>query len=107
MDSEEITPKELKERLDKKEDLVLVDVREPWENKICKIEGSELIPLGELEERMGELDKSKEIILYCHHGNRSFTALNKLKRLGFKKLKNLDGGIDSWTEDIDPDMGRY
>jgi len=102
-----ISPKELKEKLDKKEDLILVDVREPWENKICSIERSKLIPLGELGEKTEELDKSKEIVLYCHHGGRSFMALNKLKKLGFKKLKNLDGGIDAWAEDVEPKMERY
>ena len=107
MDSEEINSRELKEKLDKKEDLILVDVREPWENKICSINGSKLIPLGELGERANELDKSKEIVLYCHHGGRSFMALNKLKKLGFKKLKNLDGGINAWAEDIEPEMQKY
>ena len=107
MDSEEITPKELKEKLDKKEDLILLDVREPWESEICSIQGSKLIPLGDLGERTEELDKTKEIVLYCHHGGRSFMALNKLKKSGFKKLKNLDGGIDAWAEDVDQEMERY
>ncbi len=105
-DSIEITVEELKKRLDRKE-VVLIDVREPFEYDICHIEGSKLIPLGEIQNRTGELDPSKEIVLQCHHGGRSMKALQILQSRGFKKLKNLTGGIDVWAERVDPSMARY
>ncbi len=106
MSSEEITPKELKEKIDKKEDFILLDVREPWENEICSIKNSILIPMNEIEDRIKELDKSKEIVVYCHHGGRSSFVAQKLKKKGFK-TKNLDGGIDAWAEEVEPEMERY
>ncbi len=107
VDDEQITPKQLKELFDKKEDFILVDVREPHEHQICHVEGSKLIPLGQIKQRSEELDKNKLIVLHCHHGVRSMQALNYLKNLGFTKLKNLDGGIDLWAEDVEPTMARY
>ena len=103
----EIRPLELKEMFDKKQDFILVDVREQHEYDICNIKGSKLVPLGELEERLGELDKSKLIVLHCHSGARSMFALKKLQKLGFKKLKNLQGGIDGWAAEVEPEMARY
>ena len=103
----EITPKELKALLDRKDVLVLVDVREPWENQLCSIQPSTLIPLGQLGHRSEELDKSKLTIMYCHSGNRSMVATRQLLSLGFKNVKNLAGGIDLWAEEVDPGMQRY
>jgi len=105
-DQLEISVKELKNKLDNQE-IVLVDVREPHEYDICRIEGARLIPLGELPNRIDELDKNDSIVLHCHHGGRSMRALHILQNAGFTKLKNLAGGIDAWAEQIDPDMARY
>ncbi|MBI4163830.1 MAG: molybdopterin-synthase adenylyltransferase MoeB [Candidatus Aenigmarchaeota archaeon] len=106
-DDEQINPKKLKELFDKKEDLILVDVREQSEYQICHIEGSKLIPLGQIKQRSEELDKNKLIVLHCHHGGRSMQALSYLKSLGFTKLKNLDGGIDAWADEVEPTMTKY
>jgi len=102
----EITVEELKKKLDKKE-VVLIDVREPFEYEIAHIEGSKLIPLGEIQNRTSEMDPNKDIVLQCHHGGRSMKALQILQSRGFKKLKNLTGGIDAWAERVDPSMARY
>jgi len=107
MPAEDITPKQLKEKIDRKEDFTLVDVREQWEYNICHIEGARLIPVNQIHGRVSELDPSKETVLYCHHGSRSAFVLQKLKSLGFKKLKNLDGGIEAWADEVEQDMARY
>lgn len=102
-----ITPKELKERLDKGDQLVLLDVREPWEHSLAKIEGSTLVPLGTLPQSMDQLDKGAEIIAYCHHGMRSADATQFLLQQGFPVVKNLVGGIDAWSVQVDPAVPRY
>lgn len=102
-----ITPKELKERLDKGDELVLLDVREPWEYSLAKIEGSTLIPLGTLPQSMDKLDRGAEIIAYCHHGMRSADAAQFLLQQGFPVVKNLVGGIDAWSLQVDPAVPRY
>ncbi len=103
----EITATELAERLKRRDELVVVDVREPEEHSIAHIEGARLVPLNSLPERMAELDSSREIVLHCHHGVRSQRALEFLKRSGFQKLKNLRGGIDAWSREVDPSVPRY
>jgi len=104
-----ISVQELKEKRDKKEDFVLVDVRETFEYEIAKIEGSKLIPLGEIPNRFSELNefKEKEIVVHCHHGGRSQRAIEFLVEQGFTQLKNLTGGIDVWSTDVDPNIQRY
>ncbi len=102
-----ITPKELKERLDKGDAVVLLDVREPWEHSLAKIEGSTLIPLGTLPQSMDKLDKGAEIIAYCHHGMRSADATQFLLQQGYSVVKNLVGGIDAWSVQVDPAVPRY
>lgn len=102
-----ITVKELKSRLDAKEDIVVVDVREPFEYDICHIEGSKLIPLGELPSRMSELDSADEIILHCKMGGRSANALRLLQEAGFAKLANVEGGIEAWAKEVDSSMPTY
>ena len=69
--------------------------------------GARLIPLNRLPERLAELDSSREIVLHCHHGQRSMRALEMLRRSGFRKLKNLRGGIDAWSTEVDPTVPRY
>jgi rhodanese-related sulfurtransferase len=102
-----ISPQELKSRLDKGENVVLLDVREEWENSLAKIEGSLLIPLGTLPQSVEKLDKNAEIIAYCHHGMRSADATQFLLQQGFPSVKNLVGGIDAWSVQVDPAVPRY
>ena len=106
-ESEEITVKELKARMDRGEDLTVIDVREPYEYAIARIPGTKLIPLGQIEERAGELDPNTDIILQCRSGKRSADALNRLKARGFTRLKNLVGGITAWSDEIDPSVPKY
>ena len=105
----EISPLELKVRLDEKENLVLIDVREPNEYEICRIEGSILIPLSELGNRFHELEKfkNKTIVVHCKVGGRSMRAIQFLKQQGFSNLLNLAGGIAEWANQVDPSMPRY
>jgi adenylyltransferase/sulfurtransferase len=102
----EIGPRELAAALERGE-VTLIDVREPHEYEITHIEGARLIPLGRLPERLGELDSSEEIVLHCHYGERSMRALEFLRQSGFRKLKNLRGGIDAWSREVDPEVPRY
>ena len=99
--------KEVKELLGKDERTVLLDVREPHEHAIVHIQGSRLIPLGELHLRTNELDTADTIVTYCHHGQRSLQAIKTLEHFGFRKLKHLRGGIDAWAVEADPTMARY
>lgn len=102
-----ITPRELKDRLDKGEKLFLLDVREPWEYSMAKIEGSVLIPLGTLPQSLDQIDRNTEIVAYCHHGMRSADAAGFLLQQGYPKVKNLVGGIDAWSIQVDPNVPRY
>jgi molybdopterin/thiamine biosynthesis adenylyltransferase/rhodanese-related sulfurtransferase len=102
-----ITAPELKALMDKKKDVVLLDVREETEFKICRIPGAKLIPLGQLPEFFSQLDPAKEMVVHCHHGGRSRKAIQFLKTKGFSKLTNLDGGIDAWSEHVDAAVPRY
>ncbi len=102
----EITVEELKQKLDGGADVFVLDVREPHEYKIVNI-NAQLIPLNDLPKRVNELDSSKEIVVHCHLGQRSARAVEFLRQLGFKKVKNLVGGIDQWAKKIDPSLPRY
>lgn len=104
---DEIGVKELKEKVDRGDDLLLLDVREQNEYDICHLDQSKLIPLREIYERINELNSSQEIIVYCHFGMRSQDAAGKLREAGFSKVKNLKGGIDAWASEIDPSMPKY
>lgn len=103
----EITPRELKERLERGERIIIVDVREPHEWDIAHIEGARLIPLGELAARVHELDSADQIVLHCKTGARSARALEFLRGIGFRKLKNLKGGINAWAREVDPRLPTY
>ncbi len=103
----EITPAELKARLDSGEKLVLVDVREPWEHEICRIEGARLVPLGALAASLNTLPDADEVICYCHHGMRSLDAAAWLRFQGFEKAKSLAGGIERWSVEVNPKITRY
>jgi molybdopterin/thiamine biosynthesis adenylyltransferase/rhodanese-related sulfurtransferase len=102
----EMTPRELKARLDKGDDLFILDVREPHEYQICNLKGH-LIPLGELPRRVHELDSSHEIVAHCRSGKRSAEAVDFLRKAGFRKIHNLRGGILSWSTEVDPTVPRY
>ena len=104
---EEMTVRALKGRLDTGSKILLLDVREPFEYAFCRIEGSLLVPIGELERRVGELDPNLETVVYCHTGVRSARAVNLLKSRGFKRAINLKGGIDAWAREVDPKVVRY
>jgi rhodanese-related sulfurtransferase len=85
---------------------LVLDVREPWEWEIARIEGSKLLPLGQLAERLAELEANAEIVTVCHKGKRSLTAQQLLQGAGFKAL-SLAGGIDAWAAEVDSGMARY
>lgn len=106
---DEISVKELKKMLDENQDFVFIDVRESFEYQIAHLPKAKLIPLGQLEKHLGELEgfKDKTIVAHCHHGGRSRHALEFLHSKGFKKLKNVTGGIDDWSLVIDPAVARY
>jgi adenylyltransferase/sulfurtransferase len=101
-----MTPEELKQKLDAGDDLFVLDVREPNEYQICNL-GGHLIPLNDLPRRMGELDKSKEIVVHCRSGVRSAKAVDYLQTQGFTNVHNLTGGILAWADRIDPTMAKY
>ena len=102
----EISVETLKRRLDSGESIQIVDVREVFEYRTANI-GGLLIPLHELPDRISELDKEKELILMCHHGQRSARATEFLRRKGFRFARNLAGGIDAWSLHIDATVPRY
>jgi sulfur-carrier protein adenylyltransferase/sulfurtransferase len=102
----QISPKDLKQKLDAKEDIFVLDVREPHEYQIANL-GVKLIPLGDLPARVGELDKNAEIVVHCKSGGRSQKAAEFLAQNGFKNVQNLAGGITAWSNDIDPTIAKY
>ena len=103
----EIDPQEVKRRLDAGEKLHLIDVREPHEFAIAKIPGTRLIPLGTLNEHLHELDTAKTYVVHCKSGARSAKAIGQLRRVGFKRLLNLKGGILAWSREVDPSVPTY
>ncbi len=103
----EITPVELKQKMDAHQPFVLIDVREPHEYQICRIPGSKLIPLGEVPKRMNELDSADEIVVHCKSGMRSARAVELLMKSGFGKIHNLKGGILAWSDQVDPSVPKY
>ncbi len=102
----DITPRDLKARLDRREALVLLDVREDWETALCRLDNATHSPIEEIEFRTAELDPAEEIVVYCHHGVRSAAVADFLRQQGFKAV-NLQGGVDQCARAIDPGMKRY
>jgi sulfur-carrier protein adenylyltransferase/sulfurtransferase len=98
---------ELKRKMDAREPLTLVDVRESWEYDVARIEGARLIPLGELEERQTELPREGMLVVQCHSGVRSEEGARLLQQAGFANVYNLEGGIEAWSRDVDPTVPRY
>jgi len=107
MDNLEITPADVKARLEQGEKLVLIDVREPWEYALCRIEGAKHVPLGTLAASLETLPDVDEVICYCHHGMRSLDAAAWLRFQGIERAKSLAGGIERWSIEVDPKVPRY
>jgi adenylyltransferase/sulfurtransferase len=103
----DIEVKEVKAKLDRGDDFVLVDVREPHEWQIGRIAGAKLIPLGEVPKRMHELDPEEEIVVHCKMGGRSAKAVEFLKQNGFTRARNMKGGILAWSDQVDPSVPKY
>jgi adenylyltransferase/sulfurtransferase len=102
-----ISVRELKQKMDARETFQLIDVREPFEYEIARINGAKLIPLGEIAERADELAREEPIVVHCHSGKRSAQAVQVLQQRGFGNVFNLDGGIDAWSDEIDQSVPRY
>jgi len=103
----EITPQDLKASLDRGEQTLILDVRNPEEITICRIAGSKVIPLPELPARLGELDPGMPMVVHCKSGVRSAKAIALLQAAGFSRLKNLKGGILAWAREVDPSLPTY
>ena len=103
---DEITPRELAERLAAHEDFTLIDVREPYEWQIGRIEGAQLIPLGDVQDALATLDPAKEVVVYCRSGKRSAEAVRQLNAAGFRAT-NVTGGILRWSDEVDPSIPKY
>ena len=86
---------------------LLLDVREPWEYEAARIAGSQLVPMGEVPNRIAELDQSAEVVAICHHGGRSMQVALFLEKNGFAAVHNLVGGLDAWSRTVDPSVPLY
>ncbi len=104
---DEITPEQLKARLDTRDLPVLLDVRQDWETKLCRLPNAVHIPIEEIEFRTDELNSGDDIVVYCHQGVRSAAVAQYLRALGFARVRNLAGGLDAWARAMDPTMRRY
>jgi rhodanese-related sulfurtransferase len=103
----DITAQKLNEILKDGDDILLLDVREPHELEISQLDGAQVIPLGQLASRLSELDSADEMVVFCKSGTRSARALELLVSAGFRKAKNLKGGINAWAQDVDPSLPLY
>ena len=102
-----ISREELQQKIDRGDRFVLVDVREPHEYNIGNIPFAKLIPLGDLPKRVNELDSADEIVMHCKSGARSAKAVDFLKQAGYKKVRNMKGGILAWSDKVDPSVPKY
>jgi rhodanese-related sulfurtransferase len=103
----EISPLELKQRQERNEELTVLDVREPWERQTAAITPSQHIPMAAIPSRVQELDPEQHIVVYCHHGVRSLSVTDWLRKQGYDKAQSMSGGIDQWSLQIDPKVPRY
>jgi rhodanese-related sulfurtransferase len=104
----EITAKEVKAKLDRGDDFLLLDVREPWEFETAQIDGATLMPMGDVPSRAHqELDPEDSIVVICHHGVRSMSVTAWLRQQGFEKAQSMRGGIDAWSRSVDPKVPMY
>ena len=102
----EIPPQEVDQMRKSGADFVLIDVREPWEHNTARIEGSTLIPMREVPQRVSEIPTGKPVVVHCHHGGRSLQVVRWLRQNGIE-ARNLRGGIERWSVEIDPNVPRY
>jgi sulfur-carrier protein adenylyltransferase/sulfurtransferase len=102
-----MSAQELKRKIDAGEPFELIDVREAFEYEIARIDGAKLIPLGEIAERVDELQRERPIVVHCHSGRRSAEAVRLLQQRGFANVYNLEGGIDAWSDQVDPSVPKY
>jgi adenylyltransferase/sulfurtransferase len=107
MNDLEISASDVKQRLDRGDKLLLVDVREPNEHALCHIEGAVLIPMGSIPANFQKLDTDDDVICFCHHGMRSLDVVNWLRHQGVASAKSMAGGIDRWSLEVDPGVPRY
>jgi len=105
--STDIAPQDVKQMIDAGANFTLVDVREPHEYQICKIDKAQLIPLGDLPKRLNELDKNADIVMHCKMGGRSAKACDLLRASGFTRVRNMTGGILAWADKVDPSLPKY
>lgn len=104
----QITPQEVKQRLESGEKLRLIDVREPMEHQQARLEASELIPMRSVPQAIQQLEDSEApLIVYCHHGMRSLQVVNWLREQGVENCQSMEGGIDRWSLEVDPAVPRY
>lgn len=102
------SPSQLKQYLAECEQApLLLDIRETWEHERCYIEGSTLIPMSEINDKLSELDPQRETVVICHHGIRSRHIAMQLEHIGFTNIINLAGGVAAWASDVDPEMAVY
>ncbi|MFP4471849.1 MAG: rhodanese-like domain-containing protein [Bacteroidales bacterium] len=103
-----VTVQELKQMMDSGSDITLIDVREASERRVCSIEPSKFIPMHDIPENIGQIPSDRPCVVYCHHGIRSYVTIRHLENnYQFENLYNLNGGIDAWAREIDPEMARY
>ncbi len=102
-----LTPSQIRDALATRSDVMLVDVREPTEFAIAHIDGATLVPMQSIPQQLASLPRDKEIILHCHHGMRSEMAGNFLLAQGFERVSHMVGGIDRWSDEIDPTVAKY
>jgi rhodanese-related sulfurtransferase len=103
----EVAPSEVKQSLDRGEKVLFVDVREPWEHQLCRIEGSQLIPLGHIAANLPTFENAESVVVFCHSGRRSLDAAAWLRSQGIPSARSMAGGIDRWSREIDPSVPRY
>jgi len=105
--AQQMTPQQLKARLDRHDPLIMIDVRDPWEVQICRLENTLHIPMEEVPFRLDELNPEDEYVVICHQGVRSAAISDWMERQGFLRVSNLEGGLDAWAQTIDARMRRY
>lgn len=104
----QMSVRELSSRLaDGREPPLLLDVREPWEFDICRIDGARLLPMSEIVASLDELDQARETVVICHHGIRSLQVALYMEHRGFSQVINLRGGVSAWAQEVDPAMPTY
>lgn len=104
---QDLAPAKAKAMLAAQDPPRLLDVREPWEHAVARLQGSTLIPMREIPARLGELNLEQPVIVYCHHGMRSRQVAGFLEQKGFTAVFNLAGGIDAWSREVDPTVSIY